>query len=103
MTEDVGEGWSSDPKDNQGAVSWANLNEGIENLCGSISDTDDDTSECAEDLPAMSTQLDHEYTYDSGFKDNEEPRNTVCKAATDPEYVYAALEKVPNDASGSGI
>jgi hypothetical protein len=104
MTEDVGEGWGSDPENPQAAVSWANLDEGVEDLCGSVSDTDDDTSEWADDLPAVSTQLDHEYVYDSGFEDdNDEPRTTVCKATTDPEYVHAALEKIPHDASGSGI
>jgi hypothetical protein len=78
MTEDMGEEWVSNPEES--AASRGNLDEAVEDLWDYASNTDDDTSECTEDLPATSAQDPDDGAYDSGYEDDDKSPSDWCKA-----------------------
>ncbi|CAN9281194.1 unnamed protein product [Alternaria alternata] len=63
-----------------------------ESLWDYASNTDEDSSECTEDLPASSSQDPDDWAYDSGYEDDEGLPDRLCKApASDAGSISATI------------
>jgi hypothetical protein len=90
VKEVEGEEWVSDTE--EGVIPWANIGEVNESLWDYASNTDEDSSECTEDLPASSSQDPDDWAYDSGYEDDEGLPDRLCKApASDAGSISATI------------
>ena len=90
VKEVEGEEWVSDTE--EGVIPWANIGEVNESLWDYASNTDEDSSECTEDLPASSSQDPDDWAYDSGYEDDEGLPDRLYKApASDAGSISATI------------